>query len=124
MTTVVSQDGRFNLTIYKGEDFYVACRVNDPDLGGTFPLFVTFDGKLYGSEVHKTDEQNLNVTLVDQMNPTDWGAFGMHLTAAQVCALPLTSGYYEILATDITLGWTDFRILWGNFEVKSGVLGC
>jgi len=120
--TVVS-DGLFNITMYEGEDFYIACRWHDDVMGGWFPLPYEFNGALYGSEEHKTDPQTLNVTLCDQFHPTEWGGFGMHLTAAQVCALPLTSGYYEVHAVD-TITMASERVLFGNFEVKPGVLGC
>lgn len=120
--TVVS-DGLFNITMYKGEDFYIACRWHDDAMGGFFPLPYEFNGALYGSEQNKTDPQTLNVTLCDQSFPTEWGGFGMHLTAAQVCALPLTSGYYEVNAVD-TVTMASERVLFGNFEVKPGVLGC
>jgi hypothetical protein len=120
--TVVS-DGLFNLTMYKGEDFYVACRWHDDAMGGFYPLSYLFTGTLYGSETNKTDDQLLNVTLCDQLNPTEWGGFGMHLTAAQVCALTLSSGYYEVIAVDPATMATE-RVLWGNFEVKPGVMGC
>ena len=120
--TVVS-DGLFNITMYKGEDFYIACRWYDDALGGFYPLSYSFTGALYGSETNKTDDQLLNVTLCDQANPTEWGGFGMHLTAAQVCALTLSSGYYEVIAVDTATMATE-RVLWGNFEVKPGVMGC